>query len=78
VEREQEEELQVGRVGTARGSERVRRGGGGGGDIAEGVGQRRLRDAAAVLAAKGDGEEESSFSNSDQLAVVETASAVDG
>jgi hypothetical protein len=68
VEREQRE-VQDRRVGTARGSEKVRRGGGGGGDCA-GVGQRRLRDAVAALAVG----EEPSCSKSDR---VETASAVD-
>ena len=69
-----------------RGSERTRRGGvsgvGGGGDRAPapappGQGQRRLRDAVAALAGKADGEESTSCSKSDQLMVVETASAVD-
>ena len=90
VEREREElELELERrAGIARGAERARRGGeggavplpvagagaGAGADGPEaGDGQRRLRDA---VAAKGDGEE-SSCSKSDQLLVVETASAVD-
>jgi len=77
------------RVGTpvqvqVRGSERARRsvsGAGGGGDCAPGgavAGQRQLRDAVAALAGKAaDGEESTSCSKSDQLAVVETASVVD-
>jgi hypothetical protein len=77
VERERQEERQEGRAGTARGSERVRRAGGGGPDFAGGAGQhRRLRDHVVALAVKGDGGE-SSCSKSDQLAVVETSSAVD-
>ena len=74
VEREQGEELDR-RVGSVRGSERMRRGGGGsgggdGGGDSAGVGQRRVRDAVAALAVG----EESSCSKSDH---VETASAVD-
>jgi hypothetical protein len=71
------------RVGTirVRGSERARRsvsGAGGGADCAPGgAGPRRLRDAVAALAGKADGEESTSCSQSDQLVVVETASAVD-
>jgi len=75
-----QEERRIGTV-RVRGSERARRslsGSAGGGDSAPGgTGQRRLRDAVAALAGKADGEESTSCSMSDQLAVVETASAVD-
>lgn len=82
---ELQHEQQERRVGTVRvrGSERARRGGvsgaGGSGSasIPGGAGQRRLRDTVAALAGKVDGEESTSCSKSDQLAVVETASAVD-
>ena len=87
---EQEQQEQERRAVIVRGAERARRGGegavvpvlvaGAGAGAGAGVdgagvgdGQRRLRDA---VAAKGDGEE-SSCSKSDQLLVVETASAVD-
>jgi hypothetical protein len=79
-QRQGQEERRVGTV-RVRGSERARRsvsGVGGSGDCAPGgAGQRRLRDAVAALAGKADGEESTSCSRSDQLAVVETASAVD-
>jgi hypothetical protein len=86
-EQRQEQTQEERRVGTiqVRVSERARptrgdSGAGSGGDRATGAaGQRRLRDAvaAAALAGNADGEESTSFSKSDQLAVVETASAVD-
>ena len=81
VEEQGQQERRAGTV-QVRGSERARRGGvsgaGGGGDCAPGgAGQRRSRDAVAALAGKADGEESGSCSKSDQLAVVETASAVD-
>lgn len=73
-----EELQQERRVGTiqVRGSERARRSVSGAGGAPGGGGQRRLRDAVAALAGKADGEEPTSCSKSDQLAVVETASAV--
>jgi hypothetical protein len=80
-EPQQEQGQEERRVGTVqvRGSERARRsvsGAGGGGDLAPGgAGQRRLRDAVAASAGKADGEEPTSRSKSDQLVVVETASA---
>ena len=74
-----QEERRVGTV-RVRGSERARRSvsgvGGSGGCAPGGTGQRRLRDAVAALA-EADGDESTSCSRSDQLAVVETASAVD-
>ena len=68
-----QEERQVGTV-QVRGSERARRSVSG---AAGGAPGGPLRDAAAALAGKADGEESASCSKSDQLTVVETASAVD-
>ena len=70
-----QEERRVGTV-QVRGSERARRSVSGAAGGAPG-GQRRLRDAAAALARKADGGESASYSKSYQLAIVETASAVD-
>ena len=91
LERERERERERGarrRDGVAaRGAERVRggatggggsggaMGGGEGGGDGVGVWQRRLRDSVAVAAVTEDGEE--SCRRSDQMVLIETASAVD-